>query len=147
MVNLVTRDTNSLYTVRSDLHLKVRKEDKDAVFYCESSYFVPDGMAMTESIRINITVHCKHYLVWLNPLNPKPWCWRPPLTLICVISEPRHATVRGDAVTSALRPKYTSTTLLCGHAVASTDSFSFMVLRRWCCKVLILMYWLTESDS
>ncbi|XP_012697238.1 melanoma cell adhesion molecule b isoform X2 [Clupea harengus] len=70
VVNLVTRDTNSLYTVRSDLHLKVRKEDKDAVFYCESSYFVPDGMAMTESIRINITVHYPPTYVELSLVTP-----------------------------------------------------------------------------
>ncbi|KAL2085403.1 hypothetical protein ACEWY4_018723 [Coilia grayii] len=55
--NLVTRDTNNLFTVTSELHLKVKKEDKDAEFYCESTYFAPEATKMTESPRVRITVH------------------------------------------------------------------------------------------
>ncbi|XP_067293902.1 cell surface glycoprotein MUC18 isoform X3 [Pseudorasbora parva] len=57
VVTLVTRESSGLYTVQSDLHYKVTKEDKDAHFSCEVSYFVPAAVRTSESKGINITVH------------------------------------------------------------------------------------------
>ncbi|XP_076146429.1 melanoma cell adhesion molecule b isoform X2 [Alosa pseudoharengus] len=71
VTNQVTRDTNNLYTVISALHMKVKKEDKDAFFYCESSYFVPEGTRMTESDRIKITVHYPSTSVELRQVLPE----------------------------------------------------------------------------
>ncbi|KAG5268315.1 hypothetical protein AALO_G00211180 [Alosa alosa] len=71
VTNQVTRDTNNLYTVISVLHMKVKKEDKDAFFYCESSYFVPEGTRMTESDRIKINVHYPSTSVELRQVLPE----------------------------------------------------------------------------
>uniref|UniRef100_A0A671QF12 Melanoma cell adhesion molecule a n=1 Tax=Sinocyclocheilus anshuiensis TaxID=1608454 RepID=A0A671QF12_9TELE len=57
MVTLLTRESSGLYTVQSELHYKVTKEDKDAHFSCEVSYFVPGAVRTSESKGINITVH------------------------------------------------------------------------------------------
>ncbi|XP_070685363.1 melanoma cell adhesion molecule b isoform X2 [Pempheris klunzingeri] len=60
VVNIVpstTTESSHLYSVRSELSMKVEKEDKDAQFYCEVSYFVPGETRMTETKRINITVY------------------------------------------------------------------------------------------
>ncbi|XP_073697357.1 cell surface glycoprotein MUC18 isoform X2 [Garra rufa] len=57
MVTLVTRESSGLYTVQSELQYKVTKEDKDAHFSCEVSYFVPGAVRTSESKGINITVH------------------------------------------------------------------------------------------
>ncbi|KAM9443204.1 cell surface glycoprotein MUC18-like isoform 8-T8 [Salvelinus alpinus] len=57
VVTLVTKESSGLYTVQSDLHLNVVKEDKDSFFYCEVSYLVPGGTKMTETNKINITVY------------------------------------------------------------------------------------------
>ncbi|CDQ59249.1 unnamed protein product [Oncorhynchus mykiss] len=57
VVTLVTKESSGLYTVQSDLHLNVVKEDEDSFFYCEVSYLVPGGTKMTETNKINITVH------------------------------------------------------------------------------------------
>ncbi|KAL0973042.1 hypothetical protein UPYG_G00198120 [Umbra pygmaea] len=54
---VVTKKSNGLYLVVSDLYLKVAKEDKDALFYCEVSYLVPGGTKMKETNKINIPVH------------------------------------------------------------------------------------------
>lgn len=59
VVTLVTRESSSLYTIQSELHYKVAKEDKDAFFYCEVSYAVPGAVGTAESNHINITVHCE----------------------------------------------------------------------------------------
>lgn len=62
VVNIVlsiTRESSGLFSVKSDLSMKVAKEDKDDEFYCEISYFVPGGTRMTETRRINITVYCE----------------------------------------------------------------------------------------
>uniref|UniRef100_A0A3B4ZHF6 Melanoma cell adhesion molecule n=1 Tax=Stegastes partitus TaxID=144197 RepID=A0A3B4ZHF6_9TELE len=53
----ITTESSGLYSVKSTLWMKVVKEDKDANFYCEATYFVPGGMSMTETSRINITVY------------------------------------------------------------------------------------------
>ncbi|XP_060799839.1 melanoma cell adhesion molecule b isoform X2 [Neoarius graeffei] len=57
MQNRLTMNSNGLYSVHSDLYLTVEKEDKDAYFYCEVSFFVPGAEKMIESDRINITIH------------------------------------------------------------------------------------------
>ncbi|XP_051980675.1 cell surface glycoprotein MUC18-like isoform X1 [Xyrauchen texanus] len=57
IVTLVTKESSGLYTVQSDLHYKVIKEDKDAHFSCEVSYFVPGAVRTSESKGVNITVH------------------------------------------------------------------------------------------
>lgn len=57
VVSQVTRESSGLFTVNSELQLRVVKEDQDARFYCEVSYYVPGGTKMTETSRINITVH------------------------------------------------------------------------------------------
>lgn len=64
MVTLLTRESSGLYTVQSELHYKVTKEDKDAHFSCEVSYFVPGAVRTSESKGINITVHCKSMNDW-----------------------------------------------------------------------------------
>ncbi|XP_059186823.1 melanoma cell adhesion molecule b isoform X2 [Centropristis striata] len=53
----ITHQSNGLISVRSELSMKVMKEDKDDEFYCEINYDVPEGSAMTESERISITVY------------------------------------------------------------------------------------------
>ncbi|XP_060744555.1 melanoma cell adhesion molecule b isoform X2 [Tachysurus vachellii] len=55
--NRLTVNSNSLYSVHSELYLTVEKEDIGAQFYCEVTYFVPGAEKMIESKRINITVH------------------------------------------------------------------------------------------
>uniref|UniRef100_A0A7N9AXL4 Melanoma cell adhesion molecule b n=1 Tax=Mastacembelus armatus TaxID=205130 RepID=A0A7N9AXL4_9TELE len=52
-----TVESSGLFSVRSELSMKVTKEDKNAKFYCEVSYFVPGATRMTETNRINITVY------------------------------------------------------------------------------------------
>ncbi|XP_019223022.1 melanoma cell adhesion molecule b isoform X5 [Oreochromis niloticus] len=53
----ITTESSGLYSVQSELRMKVKKEDKDAKFYCEVLYFVPGATKMTESQHINITVY------------------------------------------------------------------------------------------
>ncbi|XP_034025184.1 melanoma cell adhesion molecule b isoform X2 [Thalassophryne amazonica] len=56
VVPTVTRESTNLYSVKSELKMRVTKEDADALFYCDVSYLVPGETRMTESERINITV-------------------------------------------------------------------------------------------
>ncbi|XP_030633548.1 melanoma cell adhesion molecule b [Chanos chanos] len=73
-VKVMERETihpSGLISVESDLHLRVIKEYKDSKFYCEVSYFVPAGLKMTESDRINITVHYASTKVTLEKEYPK----------------------------------------------------------------------------
>uniref|UniRef100_UPI0037E796ED melanoma cell adhesion molecule b isoform X4 n=1 Tax=Semicossyphus pulcher TaxID=241346 RepID=UPI0037E796ED len=51
-----TIESSGLFSVTSELNMKVVKEHKDDEFYCEVTYFVPGGTRMTETYRINITV-------------------------------------------------------------------------------------------
>ncbi|XP_016344301.1 cell surface glycoprotein MUC18-like isoform X5 [Sinocyclocheilus anshuiensis] len=53
----VTTKPNGLLTVDSELYIKVKRTYEDALFYCEVKYFVPGGVRMTESKKINITVY------------------------------------------------------------------------------------------
>uniref|UniRef100_A0A3Q0QTG6 Melanoma cell adhesion molecule b n=1 Tax=Amphilophus citrinellus TaxID=61819 RepID=A0A3Q0QTG6_AMPCI len=57
MLTTVTTESSGLFSVKSDLKMIVKKEDKDAKFYCEVVYFVPGATRMTESPHINITVY------------------------------------------------------------------------------------------
>uniref|UniRef100_A0A8C1CC37 Melanoma cell adhesion molecule b n=1 Tax=Cyprinus carpio carpio TaxID=630221 RepID=A0A8C1CC37_CYPCA len=68
-MELVTTKPNGLFTVHSDLYIKVEKTDEDALFYCEVKYFVPGGVRMTETKKINITVHYPTTEVTLS-VNP-----------------------------------------------------------------------------
>lgn len=56
-----TSESTGLYTVSSQLNMKVVKANKDDQFYCEVTYFVPGGIRMTETNRINITVLCEFH--------------------------------------------------------------------------------------
>ncbi|XP_074535068.1 melanoma cell adhesion molecule b isoform X2 [Halichoeres trimaculatus] len=56
IVPRVTIESSGLYSVQSELHLKVEKSDKDDEFYCEVTYFVPGGTRMTETDKMKITV-------------------------------------------------------------------------------------------
>ncbi|XP_064207008.1 cell surface glycoprotein MUC18 isoform X2 [Anguilla rostrata] len=71
VVTLVTRESSGLYTIQSELHYKVAKEDKDAFFYCEVSYAVPAAVGTAESKRINVTVHYPTEVVELWKESPK----------------------------------------------------------------------------
>ncbi|KAJ7990460.1 hypothetical protein DPEC_G00300540, partial [Dallia pectoralis] len=71
--SVVTTLPNGLYKVRSELHLKVTKEDKDSLFYCEVSYHAPGGTMMTETDKINIIVNypTTSVTVWVeSPKGP-----------------------------------------------------------------------------
>lgn len=64
---LGTRDSSGFYSVQSTLMYKVLKEDKDARFSCEVSFFVPGAIRTVESSSINITVHCESKLTPSSP--------------------------------------------------------------------------------
>lgn len=55
----VTSQSNGLFSVKSDLIMKVEKADKDATFYCEVRFLLPGAEKMYESNRVNITVFCE----------------------------------------------------------------------------------------
>ncbi|KAK2881087.1 hypothetical protein QQF64_008574 [Cirrhinus molitorella] len=65
----VTIKPSGLFTVKSELFIKVERTDEDAHFYCEVKYFVPGGVKMTESKKINITVHypTTNVTLYVNP--------------------------------------------------------------------------------
>ncbi|KAA8586549.1 hypothetical protein FQN60_000385, partial [Etheostoma spectabile] len=69
---LVTRKSNvSGVSVQSTLNYKVVKEDKDAHFSCEVSFFVPGAIRTVESNSINITVHYPTTMVELWKESPQ----------------------------------------------------------------------------
>ncbi|XP_062872908.1 melanoma cell adhesion molecule b isoform X2 [Trichomycterus rosablanca] len=69
--NSETQNPSGLYTLKSQLHLVVVKEDKDAVFYCEVTYSGPKGEKMMESNPFNITVHYPTTTVSVTQEFPK----------------------------------------------------------------------------
>ncbi|CAB1352427.1 unnamed protein product, partial [Coregonus sp. 'balchen'] len=71
VVTLVTRESSGFYTVQSELQYKVAKEDKDALFSCEVSYYVPGGMRTAKSKGINITVHFPTTIIELWKESPQ----------------------------------------------------------------------------
>uniref|UniRef100_A0A8C7QAN2 Melanoma cell adhesion molecule a n=2 Tax=Oncorhynchus mykiss TaxID=8022 RepID=A0A8C7QAN2_ONCMY len=68
---LVTRESSGFYTVQSKLQYKVAKEDKDVLFSCEVSYYVPGAVRTAESKGINITVHYPTTVVELWKESPQ----------------------------------------------------------------------------
>lgn len=66
---LVTRESSGFYSVQSTLEYKVAKEDKDAHFSCEVSFFVPAAIRTVESNSVNITVHCKFLFFCPDPIT------------------------------------------------------------------------------
>ncbi|XP_076591971.1 melanoma cell adhesion molecule b isoform X1 [Chaetodon auriga] len=71
IVPSITTESSGLFSVRSELRMKVMKEDKDDQFYCEVTYFVPGGTRMTETNRINITVYYPSTAVSIWVESPK----------------------------------------------------------------------------
>ncbi|CAG6003590.1 unnamed protein product [Menidia menidia] len=66
-----TSESSGLFSVWSELSMTVKKEDKDAQFYCEVTYFVPGATRMTESPRINVTVYYPNTAVKIWVESPK----------------------------------------------------------------------------
>ncbi|KAM9359746.1 melanoma cell adhesion molecule b isoform 2-T2 [Symphorus nematophorus] len=52
----ITTESSHLFSITSELNMKVEKANKDDTFYCEVTYFVPGGTRLTESDRIKINV-------------------------------------------------------------------------------------------
>ncbi|XP_051258259.1 cell surface glycoprotein MUC18 isoform X2 [Dicentrarchus labrax] len=71
VLTLVTRDFRDFYSVQSTLEYKVAKEDKDAHFFCEVSFFVPAAIRTVESNSINVTVHYPTTMVELWKESPQ----------------------------------------------------------------------------
>ncbi|XP_022056648.2 melanoma cell adhesion molecule b isoform X2 [Acanthochromis polyacanthus] len=71
VMSRTTVESSGLYSVTSELRMKVKKEDKDAQFYCEVTYFVPGETMMTETVRINITVNYPSTAVNIWVESPK----------------------------------------------------------------------------
>ncbi|XP_067347956.1 cell surface glycoprotein MUC18-like isoform X1 [Channa argus] len=67
----VTRDPSGFFSVQSTLEYKVVKEDKDAYFSCEVSFFVPGAVRTLESKSVNITVHYPTTMVELWRESPQ----------------------------------------------------------------------------
>ncbi|XP_032402004.1 melanoma cell adhesion molecule b isoform X1 [Xiphophorus hellerii] len=76
----VTTQSSGLYSVNSDLNMKVEKKDKDAVFYCEVTFLVPGAEKMLETKSINITV------------------FYPPTTVNLWVESPKGKIKEGDTV-------------------------------------------------
>ncbi|KAM6911835.1 cell surface glycoprotein MUC18 [Lycodopsis pacificus] len=68
---LVTQQSSDFFSVQSTLEYKVLKEDKDARFSCEVSFFVPGAIRTVESSSINITVHYPTTMVELWKESPQ----------------------------------------------------------------------------
>ncbi|XP_068457087.1 cell surface glycoprotein MUC18 [Clinocottus analis] len=68
---LVTQQSSDFFSVQSTLEYKVVKEDKDAHFSCEVSFFVPGAIRTVESHSINITVHYPTTMVELWKESPQ----------------------------------------------------------------------------
>ncbi|XP_054885065.1 melanoma cell adhesion molecule b isoform X2 [Poeciliopsis prolifica] len=76
----ITTQSTGLFSVNSDLNMKVEKKDKDAVFYCEVTFLVPGAEKMLESNSINITV------------------FYPPTTVNLWVESPKGKIKEGDTV-------------------------------------------------
>lgn len=68
---LVTRERSGFYSVQSTLEYKVTKEDRDARFSCEVSFFVPRAIRTAESQSVNVTVHYPTTMVDLWKESPQ----------------------------------------------------------------------------
>ncbi|XP_077403034.1 cell surface glycoprotein MUC18 isoform X2 [Vanacampus margaritifer] len=73
-VNVWTGDTveaSGLYSVHSTLEYRVLKEDKEANFSCEVSFFVPGAIRTVESSSVGVTVHYPATMVELWRESPE----------------------------------------------------------------------------
>ncbi|XP_063763837.1 melanoma cell adhesion molecule b isoform X5 [Eleginops maclovinus] len=70
-VQTITTESSGLYSVKSELNMKVMKVDVQAQFYCEVTYFIPKESRMTETNRINITVYYPTTSVIILVESPK----------------------------------------------------------------------------
>ncbi|XP_060912414.1 cell surface glycoprotein MUC18 isoform X1 [Labrus mixtus] len=70
-VLILFQELSGFYSLQSILEYKVAKEDKDAHFSCEVSFFVPGAIRTVESSSINITVHYPTTMVELWKDLPK----------------------------------------------------------------------------
>ncbi|XP_067333883.1 cell surface glycoprotein MUC18-like [Channa argus] len=70
----VSRDPRGFFSVQSTLEYKAVREDEDAYFSCEVSFFVPGGVRTLESNSVNITVYLC-VCVCLDP-STKVEMWR-----------------------------------------------------------------------
>ncbi|XP_061819047.1 cell surface glycoprotein MUC18 isoform X1 [Nerophis lumbriciformis] len=73
-VNVWTDDTlesSKLYSMLSTLEYKVQKEDKDANFSCEVSFFVPGAIRTIESSNVGVSVHYPTTMVELWRESPQ----------------------------------------------------------------------------
>ncbi|XP_029956562.1 cell surface glycoprotein MUC18 isoform X2 [Salarias fasciatus] len=68
---LVTRESSGFFSVQSTLEYRVAKEDKDAHFSCEVSFFVPRAIRTIESHSVNVTVHYPTTMVELWKESPQ----------------------------------------------------------------------------
>lgn len=53
-------ESSGLYTLRSVLKARLGKDDRDARFYCELSYRMPNGHRMKESQEVTVPVFCEY---------------------------------------------------------------------------------------
>lgn len=67
---LHSRSSSGLYTVQNTLLLKVQKDDRDALFSCRVTFFVPGGTRSQESSPFNVTVHYPTSMVELWKESP-----------------------------------------------------------------------------
>ncbi|XP_028276705.1 cell surface glycoprotein MUC18 [Parambassis ranga] len=71
VLTLVTLKPSDFYTVQSTLEYKVVKEDMDAQFSCEVSYFVPEAIRTAESPKVNVIIHYPTTMVELWKESPQ----------------------------------------------------------------------------
>lgn len=71
VLTLVMRESGGLYSVQSTLEYRVTKEDKDARFSCEVSFFVPAAIRTVESSAVNVSVHYPSTMVELWKESPQ----------------------------------------------------------------------------
>ncbi|XP_055963572.1 cell surface glycoprotein MUC18 isoform X2 [Sorex fumeus] len=59
-------ESSGLYTLRSVLKARLGKDDRDARFYCELSYRMPNGYRMKESKEVTVPIFYPAEKVWLE---------------------------------------------------------------------------------
>ncbi|KAM4565871.1 melanoma cell adhesion molecule b isoform 2-T2 [Odontesthes bonariensis] len=94
-----TTESSGLYSVISSLRMRVKKEDKNAEFYCEVTYFVPGATMMKETARINVTVY---YL----PTAVNIWVESPKGKIKEGDTVDLHCTGNGNSPSSVISIKY-----------------------------------------
>uniref|UniRef100_H3CY45 Melanoma cell adhesion molecule n=1 Tax=Tetraodon nigroviridis TaxID=99883 RepID=H3CY45_TETNG len=71
VLTLLIKEFGGFYSVQSTLMYKVLKEDKDAHFFCEVSFFVPGAIRTLQSGSVNVTVHYPTTMVELWKDSPQ----------------------------------------------------------------------------